>query len=257
MAEQSNTSRVQGGGRSIAYPFITLEAAIRRAQKLWEEEGKNLVPISVAVRHWNYGEKSSGGKQTVSALKQYGLIRDTGEGDERKILLSPRALDILIEPAHSPKRIEAIKAAALNPKIYTDLLGQWSVNELPSDQTIAAYLIREKDFNRLTVDAFIRDFRANIQFAKITGSGNISGTSEPETEANLAWTAIRQNDTGKPLPPQQSHRQDNYTLGDEGQVVLQWPEKMSQESYEEFAEWIDLQMRKIARLNSIKLPTKN
>jgi hypothetical protein len=41
-------------------------------------------------------------------------------------------------------------------------------------------------------------------------------------------------------------------LGEEGQVILQWPEKMSQESYDEFVDWIELQLRKIARLSGVK-----
>ncbi len=55
------------------------------------------------------------------------------------------------------------------------------------------------------------------------------------------------------MPQQRPFKQDIYTLGtDEGQVILQWPEKMSAESYAELEDWLALQMRKIARLNSIK-----
>jgi hypothetical protein len=42
--------------------------------------------------------------------------------------------------------------------------------------------------------------------------------------------------------------QDTFSL-DEGRAVLQWPEKMSQESFEDFESWLDLQLRKIARLS--------
>ena len=42
-----------------------------------------------------------------------------------------------------------------------------------------------------------------------------------------------------------------------GQVILQWPEKMSQESYDEFVDWIELQMRKIARPSGIQPETQN
>ncbi len=52
-------------------------------------------------------------------------------------------------------------------------------------------------------------------------------------------------------------KQDVYTLGDEGQVILQWPEKMSQASYDEFVDWIDLQLRKIARLSNVKQKQKS
>jgi len=52
---------------------------------------------------------------------------------------------------------------------------------------------------------------------------------------------------------QKAFRQDVYTLGGEGQVILQWPEKMGQESFEELVEWLELQKRKIARLNGIEI----
>lgn len=39
---------------------------------------------------------------------------------------------------------------------------------------------------------------------------------------------------------------DTFTL-DEGQVVLQWPVKMSPESYEDFKSWLDLVSRKAKR----------
>lgn len=41
-------------------------------------------------------------------------------------------------------------------------------------------------------------------------------------------------------------KQDTFTL-DEGPVILQWPSAMSETSYEDFKDWIDLQMRKIKR----------
>lgn len=41
-------------------------------------------------------------------------------------------------------------------------------------------------------------------------------------------------------------KQDTFTL-DEGPVVLQWPATMSATSYEDFNDWIELQMRKIKR----------
>lgn len=49
----------------------------------------------------------------------------------------------------------------------------------------------------------------------------------------------------------QGFNQDVYTLGSEGKVILQWPEKISQESYEELSDWMELQLKKIARLNKL------
>src|SRR5260370_40885691 len=101
MAEQKTAipAPKTGGGRSVNYPFITLEEAIKRTKSLWDHVGKNLVPIPTAAPFWGYAEKTSGLRSTVSALTQYGLIQDVSAGDNRQIRLTNRALDILIQPA--------------------------------------------------------------------------------------------------------------------------------------------------------------
>jgi hypothetical protein len=49
------------------------------------------------------------------------------------------------------------------------------------------------------------------------------------------------------MPPEQiGTKQDTFTL-DEGPAVLQWPAKMSETSYEDFKDWVELQLRKIKR----------
>lgn len=237
-----------GGGRSVNYPFIPLNVAIKRARDFWDKEGKNLVPVSVAVRHWGYGEKSSGGKQTIAALKQFRLIHDTGEGEARKVGISPLGLEVLLPPDDQAHMV-AIKKAAVSPKIYSELLAMWRPDALPSDQAIAAYLVREKDFNRNAVDDFIRDFRANIAFAELGSSDTIPPANEQPIVAepivggppvSAASTAPAGGSFGN-VP-----QQDTFTL-QEGQVILRWPSKMSAESFEDFKAWIELQVRKIGR----------
>jgi hypothetical protein len=169
-----------GGGRSVNYPFITLEEGIKRAKSLWDHVGKNLVPIPTAAPFWGYAEKSSGLRSTVSALKQYGLIQDVGDSDGRQIRLTDRALDILIESADSPKRTNAIRQAALTPKIYADILARFPEGIPTADSAIKSYLLREKNFNRKAVDSFIADFRANFQLAKITSSANMPYKKDEE-----------------------------------------------------------------------------
>jgi hypothetical protein len=304
MAEKKTAAPVPqtGGGRSVNYPFITLEEAIKRARSLWNHVGKNLVPIHATGAFWGYAEKSSGLRSTVSALKQYGLVQDVGDGEDRQIRLTDRALDILIEPPDSPKRMNAIRQAALAPKIYAEILARFSEGIPAADSVISSYLLREKDFNRKTVDSFIADFRANFKLAKITSSANMPSKKDDEANGGskvkvgdfVLWESggvvqfaqprqvlqvsedgkfvfVEGSDTGLPIEgisvvdapanasvnqkppaiPQQGFKQDIYTLGNEGQVILQWPEKMSQESYDEFVDWIELQLRKIARLSGV------
>lgn len=45
--------------------------------------------------------------------------------------------------------------------------------------------------------------------------------------------------------------QDTLTFGDGRRIILQIPEYISVDDYKDFASWIDLQLKKIARINVI------
>lgn len=201
-------------------------------------------------------------------------------------------------------------SAAVGPKIYKELLTLWDAKQLPSDATMSAYLLREKDFNRNTVGDFLKDFRANIQFTKLASSASMPSSASEQEAANgkskialgqlVQWesggvlqfaaprrvTGLSEDGKfaivegsgaglpvgeitvieGKPSPggPQQpaqqmrqqsdpkTHvfRQDVYNFANGGSAILQWPEGMSKEDFEEFKSWIDLQLRKLARASS-------
>src|SRR5450759_3542398 len=162
-----NAQTIAATKRGIAFPSINLETAVKRAEQFWNAERKNAAPADVAVTHWGYSLKSSGGKLTTAALISYGLLRDEGSKEERTVRLTERALDIVLHPIDAPERLQALKAAARAPKINNELLAKWPPNSLPSDQTIKVYLLREKDFNPNTVDSFIKDFRATVRYAKL------------------------------------------------------------------------------------------
>jgi hypothetical protein len=161
-----------GGGRSVNYPGISLETAVERAQSLWNAVGKGSIPIPSAAQTWGYDVKSSGVRTAVSALKQFGLIQDEGSGDNREIRLTDRALDI-IHPHDPSQRDKAIQAAALAPKIYSDIFAKFPLGLPTQDHIISAYLLRDKEFNRKTVDSFISTFRANLAYAKVPSSGKM------------------------------------------------------------------------------------
>jgi hypothetical protein len=300
-----------GGGRGVSYPAISLGEAVNRAKKFWEHERKNAAPLDAAAAHWGYSPSSSGVRTIVAALISYGLMVDKGSGDARQVQLSGRALDIILE---APEKAKALLDAVKNPKIYAELLTEWSPEHLPSDQTIKAHLLRHKNLNPKAADGFIEDFRSSIVFSGIDKTGNMPSTKTSESPGQnegrprvkvgdwVQWESggviqiqprsiarisedgqfvfVDGSDAGIPidevkLVESKSHvvspasgsfaavgaaprvhvgfKQDVYNLGsDEGQVILQWPEKMSAESYAELEDWIALQMRKIARLNSIK-----
>ena len=253
-AKEATVRSAARDGRSVNYPFVTLEAAIEQARRLWASVGTNMVPIPTAGAAWGYGQKSSGLRSTVSALKQYGLLQDTGEGDSRQVRLTDRAVDIFLEPPESAKRRDAVRAAVLTPKIYREVFDRFPTGLPPQDHAISSFLVRDRDFNRKAVARFIAGLRENIRFAGVHRPGPVPAFANQQTTVS-SGAASR-----SPAPPdalnedriRADSNRDVYTLGGEGRVLLEWPEKISQASYDELSDWIELQLKKIARINGLK-----
>ena len=238
--------------RSPAYPFINLETAIRRAKEFYDMEGRNSAHLKVAVKHWDYEEKSSGGLQTAAALMSFGLMRDEGTGDKRKLQLTPNALRILLDDMpDSVKRADAIKQAALAPKIHQELWTRFAGNP-PSDAALKHTLIFDwiPPFNENTVESFIKEFRDTIAFAKLTPSDRVSAEAEdkggsgkgrenPVSPVGVEFTFAS--------PSLKTRMQEDVFSLTEGKVTFQWPTPLSADSVQDLKDWLKILERKIAR----------
>lgn len=159
--------------RSVNYPYISLQASIELAQKLWDSVQKAAVDTGTVGKAWGFSDKSSGLRSSIAALRQFGLLDSTGWGDTRKHKLSVRALDVVTEQDGSPKRRRAIQEAALAPKIYSEIFTRFPDGLPTSDHAIGAFLLREKDFNKNAVPEFVGNLRANLRLAQIDSPANI------------------------------------------------------------------------------------
>jgi len=162
--------------RSPAYPYINLEAAIKRAKEFYDREARNAANIKVAVKHWGFVETSSGGQQTIAALVSFGLMQDEGMGDNRKVRLTRMRCEIVLDTRpDSTERAELIRQAALAPKIHAQLWKKWGT-DLPSDASLRHALLLEWEtpFNDNAVDFFIREYKDTIAFAKLSESDTVS-----------------------------------------------------------------------------------
>jgi hypothetical protein len=236
--------------RSPAYPFINLETAIRRAKEFYDHEGRNAAPLRVAVKHWGYEEKSSGGLQTAAALISFGLMQDEGTGDKRKLKLTPTALAILLdERPDSESRLQAIRTAALTPKIHQQLWQRWG-NTQTSDANMKHMLILELDppFNPNTAETVIKEYRDTIAFAKPDSSATLplaDGDLEAESEEGITGGG-KVVSHSNPLSNKAIMREDVFSLT-EGKATIQWPSPLSQESIQDLKDWLKIVERKIAR----------
>jgi len=307
MEEKASVSAKRTVQRSPNYPAITLEKALERARVFWNHEKRNPANITVALRHWGYGPNSGGGRTLVGALLGFGVLRDEGAGDKRQLRLSDAAIRILLDDRpQSEEREAALQELALTPKVYSDILARWPSLDV-SDANLRHYLLVERKFNDNTVQEFIKDFRATMEYAKLPlepgnrGSGR--DDDEPSTirvgdfvswESNgvlqfeakrVAWVkdgyaGVEGSSTGLPLaelevvqapqspivpapppmertqaamppigaPPQKGvgMRQEVFVLT-EGDVTIQWPERLSADSFDDFSDWLKILERKIKR----------
>jgi hypothetical protein len=176
--------------RSPAYPSISLKTAIERAASFYMSEKRNAAPVSVAVKHWDYKEKSSGGIQTIAALKSYGLMSDSGSSKARKVQLSELGLAIVMdERVESPERDELIKKAALMPKIHARLWTDYKT-DLPSEENLRHRLRVDQKFNDNVVDDFIREYKDTIKFAKLAESDKVASEDGSKEDTGSAGPYI-------------------------------------------------------------------
>jgi hypothetical protein len=174
--------------RGVSYPFMSLTEAVEAARKIYSAERKTPAPVAAAITHLGYAESSSGGRQTISALLQFGLLEDEGRKEDRHVKLTGYALDVLLAEEGSDIRKAALVACVKSPKIYKDIFAKWP-DELPSDSTIAYYLQRDKNFNPKAIQSFIKDLRSSLAFVGVVHPRDLDASSsenEPAAVQSIA-----------------------------------------------------------------------
>ncbi len=237
--------------RSPAYPSMGLKDALEKARVVYDKDKAFSAKVDVVLRHWGYTNPTSGRAQgALSALKQFGLLDETGTPGNREIKLSAIALSIIQDKVpDSPERARAIKTAALKPKIYAELWSKWGP-DLPSVENIETYLVRDRQYNEDAVKGLIDDYKATIQFAKLEIGGTLTQEDGAKKDSLDDGGQIKGGSGREPLhkrrPSMSGTKQDIFTL-DEGQAVLEWPASITRDSFQDMKDWIGLALRKIER----------
>lgn len=257
---QTITPKKAKQGRSPAYPFIPVEKALAQAKALHDAEGKYAAPMSSAFKAWGYGEKSSGGRQTLAALRYFGLIDSEGEGETRKVKVSETALRILLDQREDQtERLALIRQVALQPAIHRLLFEKYG-DGLPSDATVRHFLVFDQKFNPQAANEIIAEFKATAAFAGLyQPSAVLDKAKIDEGDGDEIVEDQEDSDDPPPPPPNDAKgkariertkkvgmKEDVFSLK-EGDVVLQWPEHLSPESYEDLEAWTEIILRKIKR----------
>jgi hypothetical protein len=171
-------------GRSPAYPAIGLDKAVQRVRQIWTNDKQFPVAVSNVADMWGYASLNGPAAQAVSALRKFGLVNEEGSKDDRVIMVSDLAVQILAHPS-SDAKAEAIKEAALNPPIHLEMWDLYGPN-LPSDANLTWRLVRERSFTETGAREFLREWRDTIAFAGLTEADASGIVHEPVSESRLA-----------------------------------------------------------------------
>jgi hypothetical protein len=251
----ADTKSANPKARSPQYPVIGLGEAITKAKGVYGKDYQNRIPKVVVAKHMGFNAVHGKSLGIIATLSRYGLLE--GRGTDYRI--TDRTVTIIAHPPGSAERIEAIRAAAASPAIFQEL-DKRNPDGKGSDEGLRAYLLTNK-FIPDAADIAIRSYRETKRVVEAEAKGYDSADLEPdEMVKNEREGKDDPKRGGPPVDPPEKRpsplmRRPPVTAGSkrdvfslpEGEVVLQWPEPLSSESYEDFESWLKLVLRKVKR----------
>lgn len=243
--------------RSPAYPFISLKGAVERLVALEGYFGRHPISALKAGLAWGIKAESSQAAQTLASLKSYGFLDYQGSNEARVAIITEDARNYIRAQQDSIK-IEILKRSALKPKAVHEYWLKWGADRPPNPICLDELVLKGR-FSETGAEVFLRVYDETIAFAGLGQNDKIDSRADVEDEFPLATQTTPplggQMNTHTPTTqqaplisraPVTGIRQDTFTL-DEGQAILQWPDRLSADSFEDFESWIQLQLKKIKR----------
>ena len=241
--------------RSPNYPVLNLEDAIARTKVLYDEDATHYMPIHLAHERWKYKPFGSIADQTTAALRAYGLLDVDGEAKKRRVRVSDSGERVI---RSAPNRDVLIREAALRPAIHRELWEKFAQSGLPSDGLIRSYLEWERPagtFNKDVVDDVIKRFRETIEFANLkTGDIIEDGKGEDggrDGEDDPPEKQKRDRDHKSRMNRDRQVTKDSveevFNVPEGGEVVIQFPSRLSVDTFTDLSDWLKIVLRKIER----------
>lgn len=244
--------------RSPSFPYIGLEKALERIQTLYEKARRNEVRVADVAKDWGLAAKSSSTDRNVAALLAYGLIEDSGSGENRKIKLSDSGSRIL-DDKRPGVRERLLADAALKPKIISEYHTAHWKDGRPDDSHAISALKFDGGFTDEGARMFLRVFDETITFAGIgTSSGgsdsdadNTHDSEDLKTHAHSEAEPKKQSadyfsDFWKPGSSASGRREEKFALR-EGDVQIVYPSDLSIDSVDDLEAYIQVFLKKIRR----------
>lgn len=235
--------------RSPNYPGLSIQKALGKAEAVYRAEHTHPAPRDVVAKHLGYGSLNGSSLTAIGALNHYGLLEAAGEG----LRVSDDAVTIFELPPTEVAHRQALTRCAFKPSLFEELRSQFG-DKLPSEANLRHALIK-KGFIPSAADGVIRVFRENLEVVGVAGNG-YHEEEEPPMQAAQPNPALAQapppgtTEAGKTtdlvLPQNPGKKQEVFVLSG-GSVVVQWPDSMSADDFQDIADWLPILERKIKR----------
>jgi hypothetical protein len=160
--------------RSPAYPAVGLREAVDRVEKFYRTDHKAGAPPEISVKHMGFATAHGQAMAVLAALRKFGLVAEANG----RVVPTQRAIEIIELPETDPRRIQALKDAAISPAIYQELIEQHRETGWPADDVLKAELITYKNFNPNAVDGFVKDLRDTLAFAGLSDLSALDSNAE-------------------------------------------------------------------------------
>ncbi|KXK00418.1 MAG: hypothetical protein UZ17_ACD001002174 [Acidobacteria bacterium OLB17] len=165
--------------RSPNYPYVGLEESLEKAAEIQKAGGIHAVGFKTLMEIWDY--KTGTTSSVIAALKSFGLVEVSGNGDTRQVKLTETARKILAD--HS-EATTLKKQAAVSAPLYRRLWQKFGPDLPTNDKVMGEYLEFEEHFNPASVAGVIADFRSTITYANLSESDKITDTDGEGGEEN-------------------------------------------------------------------------
>lgn len=171
MSKEPESSTKLPKTRSPSYPAFSLPEAIGKLPALYAAMKRHEVAPETAISAMGLSHKGSTGKLALAAMRSFGLIEGRGA-----VKLSRRGLDLGVDykPTDASWK-QAAKDAALTPDMHKLLWDKYG-SDLPIDDELRRFLVREHGFNDNVVGQFVADYKKTIEFSGLA--------NEDKTEKN-------------------------------------------------------------------------
>jgi hypothetical protein len=166
--------------RSPNYPTVGLREAIDRTKRFVTANGKAPAMPAIAAKLIGFATAHGQAYSALSALKKFGLL----EEKDGRVVPTQRAMEVASLPDTDPRRLKAIRDAAVSPTIYAELLEEYRDTNIPNDETLAGELVAYKGFNPNGVKEFLKAFRETIEFAGLSDLTVLGSQKKAEDGSN-------------------------------------------------------------------------